>query len=293
MKEKTAGGNRNSVALENNFMFTTVMRNKKACIRLLEAIFGDEHRIADIRYASHPEAEKSILSDPMRRGVRLDVYFDDGKTVYDIELQRTSITDLAERARLYSSSMDVGMLDKGESFENIRTSYVIFLCTFDPFAKDEKVYRFSTMCEDVQGLPLGDRRYIMFLNSRGSKGVSSLDMDELFRYLNGGVGAIGMETRSGLVAVLDKYVQKYNRDDDWRKEYMKLEFLLKDKYDEGRTAGEAEGLSIGEAKGISIGEANATSRIVKEMNANGIPVPVIAKCASLDIKEVQRVINSK
>ena len=292
MKESTIVRNsRNDVALENNFMFTTVMKNKKACIRLLEAIFGDEHRIADIRYARHPEAEKSILSDPMRRGVRLDVYFDDGKTVYDIELQRTSITDLAERARLYSSSMDIAMLDKGEGFGSIRTSYVIFLCTFDPFAKDEKVYRFSTMCEDVQGLPLGDRRYIMFLNSRGSKGVSNLDMDELFRYLNGGVGAIGMETRSGLVAVLDKYVQKYNRDDDWRKEYMKLEFLLKDKYDEGRTAGEAEGISIGEAKGISIGEANERNRMVKEMNANGIPIPMIAKCASIGIEEVQRIIG--
>ena len=109
MKENAVARNRNDVALENNFMFTTVMKNKKACIRLLEAIFGDEHRIADIRYARHPEAEKSILSDPMRRGVRLDVYFDDGKTVYDIELQRTSITDLAERARLYSSSMDIAM----------------------------------------------------------------------------------------------------------------------------------------------------------------------------------------
>ena len=290
MKESTIVRNsRNDVALENNFMFTTVMKNKKACIRLLEAIFGDEHRIADIRYARHPEAEKSLLADPLRRGVRLDVYFDDGKTVYDIELQRTSITDLAQRARLYSSSMDVGMLDKGESFENIRTSYVIFLCTFDPFERDEKIYRFATMCENVQGLPLGDRRYIMFLNSKGSKGSSNLDMDELFRYLNGGVGAIGMETRSELVTVLDKYVQKYNRDDDWRKEYMKLEFLLKDKYDEGKTAGEAEGLLIGEAKGISIGEANATSRMVKSFKEQGVPVEVIAKAANLSVEEVNNI----
>ena len=292
MKESTVGRNRNDVALENNFMFTTVMKNKKACIRLLEAIFGDEHRIADIRYARHPEAEKSILSDPMRRGVRLDVYFDDGKTVYDIELQRTSITDLAQRARLYSSSMDIAMLDKGEGFGSIRTSYVIFLCTFDPFAKDEKVYRFSTMCEDVQGLPLGDRRYIMFLNSRGSKGVTNLDMDELFRYLNGGVGAIGMETRSGLVAVLDKYVQKYNRDDDWRKEYMKLEFLLKDKYDEGRTAGEAEGISIGEAKGISIGEANERNRMVKAMYADGVPEDKISQYAAIPVEEVKAILKT-
>ena len=286
MKESTIVRNsRNDVALENNFMFTTVMKNKKACIRLLEAIFGDEHRIADIRYARHPEAEKSLLADPLRRGVRLDVYFDDGRTVYDIELQRTSITDLAQRARLYSSSMDVAMLDKGEGFGSMRTSYVIFLCTFDPFSKDEKVYRFSTMCEDVQGLPLGDRRYIMFLNSRGSKGVSNLDMDELFRYLNGGVEAIGMETRSGLVAVLDKYVQKYNRDDDWRKEYMKLEFLLKDKYDEG----EAMGISIGEAKGISIGEANATNRMAKSLKEQGFPIEAIAKAANLSVEEVNNI----
>ena len=286
MKENTVVRNsRNDVALENNFMFTTVMKNKKACIRLLEAIFGEEHHIADIRYARHPEAEMGLLSDPMRRGVRLDVYFDDGRTVYDIELQRTSITDLAERARLYSSSMDIAMLDKGEGFGRMRTSYVIFLCTYDPFSKDEKVYRFATLCENVQGLPLGDRRYIMFLNSRGSKGVSNLDMDELFRYLNGGVGAIGMETKSRLVTVLDRYVQRYNRDDDWRKEYMKLEFLLKDKYDEGRTAGEAEGISIGEARG----EANATSRMVKSLKDQGFPIEAIAKAANLSVDEVNKI----
>ena len=286
MKENTVGrNNRNDVALENNFMFTTVMKNKKACIKLLEAIFGDEHRIADIRYARHPEAEMGILSDPMRRGVRLDVYFDDGRTIYDIELQRTSITDLAERTRMYSSSMDVAMLDKGEGFGRMRTSYVIFLCTFDPFERDEKVYRFATMCENVQGLPLGDRRYIMFLNSKGSKGESSLDMDELFRYLNGGVDAIGMESKSELVKVLDGYVQRYNRNDDWRKEYMKLEFLLKDKYDEG----EAKGVSIGEAKGISIGEANAVNRMAKNLKEQGVPIEVIAKAANLSIEEVNRI----
>ena len=287
MKESAVGRNRNDVALENNFMFTTVMKNKKACIKLLEAIFGEGHRIADIRYERHPEAEMGILSDPMRRGVRLDVYFDDGRTVYDIELQRTSITDLAERTRMYSSSMDVAMLDKGEGFGRMRTSYVIFLCTFDPFERDEKVYRFATMCENVQGLPLGDRRYIMFLNSKGSKGESNLDMDELFRYLNGGVEAIGMETKSELVTVLDKYVQRYNRNDDWRKEYMKLEFLLKDKYDEGRTAGEAEGISIGRAEG----EANERSRMIKSFKEQGFPIEAIAKAASISVEEVRNILE--
>ena len=116
----------------------------------------------------------------------------------------------------------------------------------------------------------------MFLNSRGSKGVSNLDMDELFRYLNGGVGAIGMETKSGLVAVLDKYVQKYNRDDDWRKECMKLEFLLKDKYDEGE----------------AMGETNERKRMVKAMHADGVSVDKISQYAAIPVEEVKAILKT-
>ena len=274
MKENAVARNRNDVALENNFMFTTVMKNKKACIKLMETIFGDEHRIADIRYARHPEAEKSILSDPMRRGVRLDVYFDDGKTVYDIELQRTSITDLAQRARLYSSSMDVAMLDKGEGFGSMRTSYVIFLCTFDPFSKDEKVYRFSTMCEDVQGLPLGDGRCIMFLNTRGSVGELGADMDAFFEYLNGGIESIGKGRDSGneFVERLDECVLDINGDEDWRQGYMKYELNLIEKYKEG--------------------EANERNRMVRAIHLDGVPMEKIYQYASIPVEQIESILKS-
>ena len=120
MKENTTRDNRNDVALENNFMFTTVMKNKKACIKLMEAIFGDEHRIADIRYARHPEAEKSILSDPMRRGVRLDVYFDDGKTVYDIELQRMlEFADFNQERPLNSTKVQVKQNNRTQPIDRL------------------------------------------------------------------------------------------------------------------------------------------------------------------------------
>ena len=87
-------------------------------------------------------------------------------------------------------------------------------------------------------------------------------------------------------------MQKYNRDDDWRKEYMKLEFLLKDKYDEGKTAGEAEGFSIGRAEGVSIGEANERSRMAKSLKEQGVPIEVIAKAASISVEETKNLLNS-
>jgi len=91
--------------------------------------------------------------------------------------------------------------------------------------------------------------------------------------------------------MVDNYVLDINGDEDWRQGYMKYELNLIEKYKEGMASGEARGISIGEARGVSIGEANERNRMVKEMNANGIPIPMIAKCASLGIDEVQRIIG--
>ena len=162
---------------------------------------------------------------------------------------------------------------------------------FDPANKS---IRLDVFFEDGD-LPLGDGRCIMFLNTKGSIGELGADMDAFFEYLNGGVASIGTGKDSGseFVEMVDNYVLDINGNEDWRQGYMKYELNLIEKYKEGMASGEARGISIGEARGVSIGEANERNRMVKEMNANGIPVSVIAKCASLDIKEVQRVINSK
>ncbi len=223
------------------------------------------------------------------------MFFEDGDTVYDIEMQKVDTGNLPLRARMYSSMMDANMLDKGLEYERLKDSYVIFICMFDLFEKGRTKYTFRSMCEEDGDLPLGDGRCIMFLNTKGSIGELGADMDAFFEYLNGGVASIGTGKDSGseFVEMVDNYVLDINGDEDWRQGYMKYELNLIEKYKEGMASGEARGISIGEARGVSIGEANERNRMVKEMNANGIPVPVIAKCASLDIKEVQRVINSK
>ena len=287
---------RRDIPLENDAMFAEVMRRKDLCIGLLETIF-EGRRIRDIVYEDglSPEAQKYIAFNPGNKSIRLDVYFEDGDTVYDIEIQKADKGNLPKRTRMYSSMMDANMLDKGLEYEELKDSYVIFICMFDPFEKGLARYTFRSICEEAEGLPLGDGRCIMFLNTKGSIGELGSDMDAFFGYINGGVSSIGTGKDSGneFVERLDECVLDINGDEDWRQGYMKYELNLIEKYKEGMASGEARGISIGEARGVSIGEANERNRMVKEMNANGIPVSVIAKCASLDIKEVQRVINSK
>ena len=280
--------NRRGIPLENDAMFAEVMRRKDLCIGLLETIF-EGRRIRDIVYEDglSPEAQKYMAFNPGNKSIRLDVYFEDGDTVYDIEIQKADKGNLPKRTRMYSSMMDANMLDKGLEYEQLKDSYVIFICMFDPFHRGLTKYTFRSICEEDGGLPLGDGRCIMFLNTKGSVGDLGADMDAFFGYLNGGIESIGTGKDSGneFVEKLDEYVLDINGDEDWRQGYMKYELNLIEKYKEGEASGEA--------KGISIGEANATNRMVKAMHSKGIPVQTIAECASIDANEVQRIIDCR
>ena len=169
--------NRRDIPLENDAMFSTVMQHEDACRGLIETIFGGR-RVRRLQYKDMPPAsQKSIIFDPANKSIRLDVYFEDGDTVYDIEMQKADKGNLPKRARMYSSMMDANMLDKGLEYEELKDSYVIFICMFDPFEKDLARYTFRSICEEDGGLPLGDGRCIMFLNTKGSIGELGADMD--------------------------------------------------------------------------------------------------------------------
>ena len=286
--------NRRDIPLENDAMFAEVMRRKDACIGLLETIF-EGRRIRDIVYEDdfYIEPQKNIIFDPGNKSIRLDVYFEDEDAVYDIELQKVKRWNLAKRSRMYSSMMDANMLDKGLEYDALKKSYVIFVCMFDVFGQGMKSYRFRTMCENVQGLPLDDGRYIIVVNTKGSAGDSTEDMDAFFRYLNGGIKSIGTGNDSGneFVRKLDRYVLDINGDEDWRQGYMKYELNLIEKYKDGK----AEGVNEGRAEGISIGraegEANATGRMVKGFKSLGLSDEDIAKGASISVEEVRNILK--
>ena len=285
---------RRDIPLENDAMFSTVMQYEDACRGLIETIF-EGRRVRRLQYKDMPPAsQKNIIFDPANKSIRLDVFFEDGDTVYDIEMQKVDTGNLPLRARMYSSMMDANMLDKGLEYEALRRSYVIFVCMFDLFERGRTKYTFKSICEEDRDLPLGDGRCIMFLNTKGSVGDLSNDMDAFFEYLNGGVSSIGTGKDSGseFVEKVDNYVLDINGDEDWRQGYMKYELNLIEKYKEGMASGEAKGISIGRAEGVSIGEANATNRMVKSLIEQGVPIEVIAKAASISIEETKSILNS-
>ena len=207
-------------------------------------------------------------------------------------MQRSDDDDIARRARYYSSIIDANLIEQGTTYDKLLDSYVIFLCTKDPFKKGNYIYKFKSMCENEKDLCENNGRYNIYLNTKGTNGDINLDLEVLFEYINGGTSAIGKKTNNELVNLIDNYVVEFNSSNTWRKGYMTLELLMQDNYKAGLAKGEAKGEAKAEAKyRAKAKEKEAQS--VKNFYAQGLSIEAIAQGLSLTVAEVETIISAK
>ena len=108
----------------NDVIFGWVMKNKDNCLAVLRAILPD----LNITGIVDPDTQHDITPVQEARGARLDVVVhDDQQRFYDIEMQVVDYGDLGQRACYYQSQIDNETLKKGEDFEDLKESFVIFL----------------------------------------------------------------------------------------------------------------------------------------------------------------------
>ena len=115
--------------------------------------------------------------------VRFDIYVDDGRTVYNCEMQTTANRNLPKRSRYYQGMIDINLLSKSMNYSKLKKSFVIFICTFDPFDRDAYVYTFQNTCKEYPEMELGDDTYKIFFNTNGKNGNVSSELKELLEYI--------------------------------------------------------------------------------------------------------------
>ena len=172
------------LTIADNFIFQKVMRKKRLCKRLIENILNIK-----IRKITFPETEKDIHVRRDSKSVRLDVYVEDEQgTLYDIEMQTTDYAtpdELPKRTRYYQAMMDMDVLNKGELYTKLRRTYIIFICTFDPFDRGRSLYTFRETCQEAPAFLMGDETAKIFLNSKGSREGINHDLAAFLDYIEG------------------------------------------------------------------------------------------------------------
>ena len=215
------------LTIVDDFMFGAVMRNPKYCKPLLEMALG-----VKIRKISYPELQKSIDARYGSKSIRLDVYVEDeAGTVYNVEIQTTDKKNLPKRTRYYQGLIDLHILEKGEDYTALRKSFVIFICTYDPFGKGRWIYTFENLCREDRSVALGDEATKIVLNTKGHVGEISEELKALLRYMD------GFAPEDDYTRELDSAVTAIRNDEKWRREYMVLNEMLRDRERVGERRG--------------------------------------------------------
>ena len=183
-----------------------------------------------------PQKQKSIEITAEGRGIRLDVYLDDEEgTVYDLEMQTTKKTDLPKRTRYYQGMIDLDLINRGAKFRELKKSYIIFICTEDPFDEGRHIYSFENVCKENPERKLGDEAYKVLLNASGTQNDVSDNLLDFFQLILTGEG------NSELSRKIEGEVEKARQHEEWRIEYMTLYMRDQEKIEEGIEIGrEAE-----------------------------------------------------
>ena len=226
----------------DDFMFGTVMKNKGICKGVLERLL--HIKVGKIEY---PSLQKTIAPFYESKGIRLDVYVSDPERIFDIEIQTSIPPSLPKRTRYYQSLMDVDNLLRGQSYAELKESYVIFICTQDPFGKGLPVYTFRNVCSEDGTLFLDDKSVKVFYNVGAYGKEREAELSALLEYL------CERRATSGFTQHIDELVEKAKRNEKFRSRYMSLNIWKDDLLREGSQLGEKIGFERGVAAGIRKG----------------------------------------
>ena len=135
--------------LDDSKPFVILMEdNSEICQRLLEILLHIK-----IEKLSPPKSEWTMQESVSSKGVRFDVYMDN--------------------------------LSHGEKYIQLKESYVIFLCLFDPFDGNHPVYFFENSCRDDDKIKLNDGAYKVFFNASDYAKMENDEEKNFFKFLSG------------------------------------------------------------------------------------------------------------
>lgn len=222
-----------SLGISNDFMFGRIMSDEKICKPFLETLLSI--KIDHIKYL---DEQKVVNPKVDAHSVRFDIYVDDGRTVYNCEMQTTANRNLPKRSRYYQGMIDINLLSKSMNYSKLKKSFVIFICTFDPFNKDAYVYTFRNTCKEYPEMELEDDTYKIFFNTKGKKGNISPGLKEVLEFIQ--TSEVPERCTDPLIREMNLALQKARNNEEWRNDYMTLELMKQEKFEEGKQEGKQE-----------------------------------------------------
>ena len=258
----------------NDLIFRWVMEREENCLAILRAILP-ELKITAVKRRENEHPVNYLAFDD-ERGVRFDAIIeDDQERFYDVEMQVANQPGLGKRVRYYQAQLDQETLKKGEDYDDLRESYVIFFCAFDPCGQDRRLYQFHYYEDTDRQLRLPTNSHVILINALGTKDQITPALAAVLDVMNR-----RRDNQNPLAVSLVKEIDGYNRDKKRRRALMNLQMRLKDERRLGLSEGRAEGRDE-----MALG-------LIHALQAQGMPqkqiVEALALARKISLAEAQR-----
>ena len=186
--------------------------------------------------------------------------------------------------------MDVDNLLRGQNYAELKESYVIFICTQDPFGKDLPVYTFRNVCGEDGTLFLNDKSYKVFYNVGAYGKEQEVELRAFLEYL------CERRATSDFTERIDALVEKAKRNERFRSVYMSLNIREDDLrmagekigFEWGMRKGRRDGIAEGRRDGIAAGAYQARRETAKLMAEHQYPLSEIRRMTGLSEDEIKK-----
>ena len=228
----------------DDFMFCKAMQNPDLCKKLTEMILFDT--IGKIVYIS---IQHNINTYEQAKSVRFDVLVqaENGK-FYDVEMQVSNERNIPKRMRFYQAAIDISFLDKGNSYNNLNDSFIIFICLFDAIGKNRPIYTFENFCIEDKNTSLQDGTRKVIINAEAFNNTKDKDLKEFLEYLKTGKATNEFTRR------IEKMIQAIKQNEQARQEYRLMSTFEMDAMDKGAYNNKRETAKLMKKRGYPISE---------------------------------------
>ena len=255
------------LTIRNKFMFGKVTQNPVIAQKMADLLTPVE-----IGAVTETEREKFLQHRSTSKYVKLDMYLEDENgRVVDTEMQNKSNNKMVQeelplRIRYYQGMIDQEILSTGTDYIFLKETYIIFICTYDPFGKGKYVYHFHMTCDEDENIQLHDKMNWIFYNTTADLSEAPEGIKEFLNYVE------NEKAEDEFTRLLDKEVKNARLNEEWRSEYLKTYVNDMDM----RREGYIEGEKLGEERGRAEGERERDRTLINQWLQKGKLITEIA-----------------
>lgn len=278
----------------DNYMFCKILEDEALCKELLEILL--HIKVGKIIYN---KTERQIEPGFGSRGIRMDVYLEESDKIYDIEMQTCNYSDLPLRVRYYQGAMDLAKVKKRSKVDELKETYILFICLNDPFNAELPVYTIKNMIKESPETLYNDKTHRVFYNCSAYKHEKNDALKGLLEYLSTNTVTTDFSRK------LETSVTDAKINNDWEDSYMFLSGWIEDEIkngirdgiqkgiDQGIQQGIEQGIQQGIQKGIDQGIQQGMQKGIQQGIEQGIQQGKIEGIDSEKIRIAKELLNNK